>query len=841
MSPQKVILLCVAKLKNVPPLNLEHEIHLIQESLSQSLYVLNIQIGATPDQVQKALLEHRPVMVHFCGYGKQQEGITLPQELGWEPLLHHEEDLSNFLEFFTQVECIVLNAGHTLIQASALVKTVPYVIGINQPLSEHSALQFVVEFYRALAGGKSYVEAFERYKSLTPFLILKQKRDFAQQFWFVPLLRNPYFAGREQILREILETLVLHQTIALSGPGGVGKTQLAVELAYQHRHEYQAVLWSLADSQETLNLGMAALAEVLQLPKSDTQEKTLTLVKQWFEHHQDWLLILDNVEDIKLIEPWLPQHQGGSLLITTRVVTHEYSIQHINISSLALYEATKLLWWRVTGQAMGLQEEWSPEGLMAYKLAKELGGLPLALAQAGAYIHKTGCGFADYRQRSPKHFTSNHPKSVVMTWRLSFEKIAQTHPFAIEILKIAAFLHPDQIPEEIFASDYPIEFEEALTTILSYSLMQWDSHQRMLAIHRSVQLVLQEDMTKTEQQYWFQEGVKRLDQLFPNEPNDLSKWPLCERLLLCSLHSVTLVEQWELEFLEAAQLFNKVAHYLETAKADYAQAKPLLEQALGMREKLLGTEHPETAESLHHLAWWYEKARGDYVAAKPLYERALTIYEKVLGPQHPNTAESLNSLAFLYFMQGDYSTAKLLYDKALMICEKFLGPQHPHTAQSLNNLAKLYYAQSDYASAQPLYQRALAIYEQVLGAQHPHTAQSLNNLAKLYYEQGKYTAAKPLLKRALSICEKVLGAQHPQTALSLHNLAMLYCAQGKYTAAQLLYERALTIVKNVFDTHHPAIQAIENNYQELLSKMAEPKKSVWKRMWSLLIFQKILK
>jgi tetratricopeptide (TPR) repeat protein len=248
---------------------------------------------------------------------------------------------------------------------------------------------------------------------------------------------------------------------------------------------------------------------------------------------------------------------------------------------------------------------------------------------------------------------------------------------------------------------------------------------------------------------------------------------------------------------------------------DYKGAEPPLQQALALREKALGPDHPDVATSLNNLAELY-RAQGRYSEAEPLYQRALAIYEAVLGAEHPNVAASFNNLAELYRAQGRYSEAEPLYQRALALWERVLGAEHPDVATSLNNLAELYRAQGRYSEAEPLYQRALAIYEAVLGTEHPNVAQSLNNLALLYHEQGRYSEAEPLYQRALALGEGVLGAEHPDVATSLNNLAELYRAQGRYSEAEPLYQRALTLWERVLGAEHPDVATLLRNYAALL-------------------------
>ncbi|QRN99232.1 CHAT domain-containing protein [Archangium violaceum] len=239
-------------------------------------------------------------------------------------------------------------------------------------------------------------------------------------------------------------------------------------------------------------------------------------------------------------------------------------------------------------------------------------------------------------------------------------------------------------------------------------------------------------------------------------------------------------------------------------QGNHARAEPLLQRALAIREAILGPQHPDVASSLNNLAILCGM-QSMYSRAEPLFERALAIREESLGKQHPDVASSLNSLARLYKEQGLYSRAEPLLERALAINEAALGKQHSAVAVTLNNLAMLYSGQGLYSRAEPLYERALAIWEAALGKQHPYVASSLNNLAILYREQGLYSRAGPLQERALAIFEATLGKQHPDVASSLNNLAILYAKQGLYNRAEPLYERALAIRETVLGKQHPGV------------------------------------
>ena len=242
----------------------------------------------------------------------------------------------------------------------------------------------------------------------------------------------------------------------------------------------------------------------------------------------------------------------------------------------------------------------------------------------------------------------------------------------------------------------------------------------------------------------------------------------------------------------------------------FAQAVPLAQQVLAIREKALGPEHPDVALALNNLAGLYDD-QGRYAEAEPLYKRALAIYEKALGPDHPDVAQALNNLALLHRHQGRYAEAEPLYKRALAIYEKALGPDHPDVAVSLNNLAGLYDHQGRYAEAEPLDKRSLAIREKALGPDHPDVAVSLNNLAVLYLHQGRYAEAEPLYKRSLAIWEKSLGPDHPYVAQALNNLALLYRHQGRYAEVEPLDKRSLAILERAGGPEHPDVAMAMNN------------------------------
>jgi transcriptional regulator with XRE-family HTH domain len=462
--------------------------------------------------------------------------------------------------------------------------------------------------------------------------------------WNVPFAPNPFFTGRAHVLEELRATLTQKGATALvqaiSGLGGIGKTQTAVEYAYRYQNEYSAILWVLADSVRGLVSGFGAIARLLNLPEADDpdEQRVASATRAWLEREANWLLVVDNADRPEIVQPFLPTGGRGHVLLTSRASLFDsLGINRpITIDVLPAEEAVAFLLKRT-----GRENTAEAEVTAAAELAEELGRLPLALEQAGAYIRATQSRLRSYlttyrkqrlrllEKRLPA--AGNYKKSVRTTWTLNFAKVKRTHRAAADVLCLSAFLHPDAIPLELFERgvrklgpligkalarlrDEPLALDELLEPLTQYSLIRRDIEARTYSIHRMVQEVLRDSLPPKDQVCWAERAVRGLQAILPG--NRFEDWPLCERLLSHTLCCAQYVKKLALSFWDAVYLVGWTGDYL-AVREQFSQGVALQRQALTIARKVLGPEHVGTATILHNLGYLLYHM-GDLTAARIL-------------------------------------------------------------------------------------------------------------------------------------------------------------------------------------------------------------------------------
>ena len=726
----------------------------------------------------------------------------------------------------------------TMRQLGEMYKHLEAALQLTSDPQEKSGLEFVSRQVRAVLGVGT---AANPSSALLPEQGAKQQGQF-----HVPNIKTEFFTGRDAVLQQLHDALQTGGNTAsiqaLSGMGGGGKTQTALQYAERFEREYEWVLWTRADSADELRQGLAALTVPLGLPEQNAPNRntqTAATVK-WLQTHPNWLLICDNADfsetwtpaDFKAI---LPANYTGHLLLTSR--SNYFGTlgipKPIRLDAMTVKEADDFLWKRV---GRSRTEATPAEQEAASQIVEELGYLPLALEQAGAYIGAQEKRFAsylnEYRANAKRLLQKSAPEfgvyyraadageyhTVWTIWDLNFAAVKQESEASAHLLTFSAFLADASIPAELLikgahhlgdelaavfvkAEHSEAVYDELLEPLTRYSLVRKEIERETYTMHRLVQAVLRDRLSAEEQEQWRERVVLAVYAAFPR--GYFETWAECERLLPHGRLCAKYIEQYEFNLPEAASLLNNMGYYLYN-RAQYTDAERLLQQALQIYVHMKAPENSHLVYSLNNLAILYQQ-QGRYAEAEPLLRQALEINQQAFGQEDSATAHTLHNLAVLYAEQARYDEAEPLYQQALALRRKVLPPEHPALASSLNHLADLYWKQERYAEAEPLLQKALYINERVFGPEHPNVAVTFNNLATLCKSQGQYERAELLYKQALALRRKLLPSKHPDIASTLYNLAGLYYRQERYEEALPLTQETLQIFCAAFGETHPRV------------------------------------
>jgi hypothetical protein len=161
----RTILILSSTPRDMAPLRVHEEVREIEEAIRRARYrdeyQVVVRLGARARDVHRALLEHRPAIVHFSGHGRGELGVVLEDDSG-DSLIVSSSHFAHILGLFGhEIECVLLNACHSEAQIDAIARQIPYVIGMNQALHDRAAVTFAGAFYEALANGKSVPFAYE--------------------------------------------------------------------------------------------------------------------------------------------------------------------------------------------------------------------------------------------------------------------------------------------------------------------------------------------------------------------------------------------------------------------------------------------------------------------------------------------------------------------------------------------------------------------------------------------------------------------------------------------------------------------------------------------------------
>ena len=664
-------------------------------------------------------------------------------------------------------------------------------------------------------------------------------------------------------------------TVYLSGNPGCGRSQIAREIGQQFFSErmgdvenliFVATLNSetietLADSYLTLGRYLRITEYALSRLESLKIEKPLEAVQQLHRlvlpkvtKFTKWMIIADNVVDLRSVQGLLPQTGNkewghGQVLITTQdSTTISHNAPHTYHESLSkgmrLDEAVELL--------ENVSQISDPE--QAENVAKLLDFQPLALAAAAFYVKTViSSGSSNYEWKAYLRDISTYVQLREIETVLANENLAytKTRMAAVE-MAIERAVDTDKVLRHTFSFlslcahyDLPLEavskFVKAQTKeqpeglikakIVRSSLLLVHSEKgderKYIRLHKTVYeaLIRGEVLKLTAEDFNcnLAEAGKVFKSLFHENDQDYAIFrtlrPHCESLLKhitpnCSSDQLRTFLRTSAPFVD----LNMVADWLRSLASscchfcDLLFAKTVVDLGCDLLEDIEDTDPGaflkgdifSTGGQVYHRIGKYSQAEG-------FHQKALMIRKNIFGEDHTDVALSYNNLASVYSSLAEYNQAKELYEKALVIWKKINVEDHVDVATCYNNLASVYISLGKYNQAKELCEKALMIRKKIFGEDHADIASSYINLAVVYCRLGKYNQAKELHEKALVICKRFFGEDHTQTASSYFNLAKVYRNLEEYNQAKKLTEKALIIWKKIFGEDHAHVAASYND------------------------------
>jgi tetratricopeptide (TPR) repeat protein len=592
----------------------------------------------------------------------------------------------------------------------------------------------------------------------------------------------------------LLGDLVPDETVVLTpagthGDGGTGKTQLAAALAHAlwETRKVDLVVWVNAIGRDAVVMAYAqALADIgIADPDEDPEAAATRLLKWLAETSRPWLVVVDDLADPADLAGLWPEGAAGRVVVTTQRrddALHGHGRRIVPVGPFTRREALAYLTARLHNDP-GQRTE-------ALDLAKDLGGHPLALAQAAALMIDTGATCREYRLWSADHSrhlssarSGGHPPMLEVTWSLSIERASQLPPagLAEPALVLAAMLDPRGIPGAVLVSHAACSYitghhataadqtrvTETVNNLRRLGLLTINqaSAARTVAMHPMVSSLVLKNLTPAELD---QAAHAAADALLEAWPDRDAEQPLLSQALR---DATAMLNAAAAELLWAPQGHGVLIRAGQSRDAARLRGAAIAYwwDAVATSTRLLGPGHAQTLLIRDHLAAAEETA-GRLGAAIVLFERTLADREGALGTSHPETLTSQSNLANAYQEAGRLEAAIALFERTLADREWVLGATHPDTLAARGNLASAYQQAGRLEEAIPLHERTLADRERVQGRDDPDTLTARGNLASAYLAARRVKNALPLYEQVLADCERVLGPGHPLTRTMKANL-----------------------------------------------------------------------
>ncbi|KAM0690643.1 hypothetical protein Q7P36_009411 [Cladosporium allicinum] len=643
----------------------------------------------------------------------------------------------------------------------------------------------------------------------------------------VPLEQNPYFVNRPKLMEQIEESARAGDTVVLTGLGGTGKTQLAIEYA-KRRHEahpLESIFWIDGSSLTHIKASCEYLTRVVHADgfnERDLPQDIIAFFLGWLsaQHEGKWTLIIDNVEEEHLFSR-IKKHlstQTGLVLATSRTARILGTAKGVLIKVTVFSQADAS---RLIKKYLGTKAD-DP---LAVKLVDSLGCHPLAIVQAAAYITSTDLSLRHYLDLLESHpntagqlldqeFEERRgplqlPNALTQTWAITFNQIQEKNPLSAESLALLSVLHSENCPRSLLSACYPnVDVEPALQILFDFHLVEGSSSH--ISMHMLVRMATRVWLSTQGRLKTFQLRALRLVHLaFPDRPSFRTR-NNCRELL----PQANTVLQYEFDdpndsLLQAA-LFCAIAMcQLDLKRCDDAEV------SFGAAQEIAGQLPPDRSQRVSLSARsglasvYLQQGRLDEAVSSEL--KVLETRMEEFAELDSDTISSMVNLAVIHRSMGNLKDAETWYYKALSLQEQLFSDDDDQILTTRAGLAATLVSAGRLSEGLRLQQMVADLRETVLGKSHPETLAAMNNLAITHGMLGDFDKAEKMHMSVLTARATSLEQEDLSIWTSTANLAQIYRAQGKWDEAERLDRDVLKIMQRTLGKEHPSTLAIMAN------------------------------
>ena len=619
--------------------------------------------------------------------------------------------------------------------------------------------------------------------------------------------------NEQKHLHELIVDPTIQRTV-LVGMRGCGKTQLAASLAEQCEEEnWSLVAWINAVSPDTIQSDLVELAKQLQIDTSD-QPAPKNIVNRLFTRLKsappaNRLIVFDNVENIDDLRRLVPSANGLRVVATTTNNTG-WGHKGWDTIKVGVFDRHKSIKYLLTAAE-------STDHDAADTLARRLGDLPLALAQAAATALDEDWTLTQYLRLLKKYRSEQvirsipgdeYPHDVYGALRMAIRGTLNnldegTRHAARRQLGALALLAESGVPTHWLdpMSEEPNEAEfqdhdraadedahKALTKLIRRSIVQQSADRATTMLHRLQAQVLRESWSKEEHEQACKSaaallGSVNIDRFCADDSDARFQ------------ETRDLIEHLRAFGAQDCFLYLRdYRHFTSTLCRAFTHARDLglIPEVFALKESV-NTLHKQVGDSREILSLLAQLAYAhmymhDYDAAICLYKHVLRTREQILEPHHRDILSTRNDLAYAYYWKGDTDKAIDLFEQVLDDRTRILSSDHEDMLMTGSYLALAYADDGQLERAIALGEQVIKDRDRVLKPDHKHTLVTRNNLADAYKSAGRLTDAIKMYEYVLEARIRTLGSTHHHTRITRNDLAQTYEQAGDLPKAISMYE-----------------------------------------------------